>query len=128
MDERIKYWLDTAEYDMDTADAMFETKRYLYVGFMCHLIVEKLLKAYYVKALDKTPPYSHNLRLLAHESGLKDILDEEKLMFIISLQPFNIEARYPSYKDGLQKKLNNEICYQILSKTKELFQWIKQIL
>lgn len=29
-------WLKLAEYDLDTAEAMHETKRYLYVGFMCH--------------------------------------------------------------------------------------------
>jgi HEPN domain-containing protein len=46
MQESMKYWLDLSEYDMETAIAMFETRRYLYVGFMCHQVVEKLLKAY----------------------------------------------------------------------------------
>lgn len=42
--ERIEYWLDTAKYDLDTAKAMLETKRYLYLGFMCHLIIENVSK------------------------------------------------------------------------------------
>lgn len=36
MDEKVAYWLDLAEYDLETAMAMLETKRFLYVGFMCH--------------------------------------------------------------------------------------------
>lgn len=41
MNDRVKYWLEMLEYDFDTAKAMFETKRYLYVGFMCHQVIEK---------------------------------------------------------------------------------------
>jgi hypothetical protein len=32
--EKIQYWINLSDYDMETADAMLLTKRYLYVGFM----------------------------------------------------------------------------------------------
>lgn len=44
MEEKVRYWLEIAEYDLETARAMLETGRYLYVGFMCHQVVEKALK------------------------------------------------------------------------------------
>jgi hypothetical protein len=31
-----KYWVELSHYDLETAQAMLDTKRYLYVGFMCH--------------------------------------------------------------------------------------------
>jgi len=37
--------MDLAEYDIETAKAMLQTSRYLYVGFMCHQTIEKALKA-----------------------------------------------------------------------------------
>lgn len=40
------YWIERAEYDLETAKAMQQTGRYLYVGFMCQQTVEKALKAY----------------------------------------------------------------------------------
>lgn len=43
---KINYWIDMAGYDLDTARAMLQTGRYLYVGFMCYQAVEKSLKAY----------------------------------------------------------------------------------
>ncbi len=51
MEDRIQYWIDLADYDLETAKAMRQTQRYLYVGFMCHQAIEKILKAYYVKVL-----------------------------------------------------------------------------
>lgn len=36
MIDKITYWIEMAEYDLETAVAMLNTKRYLYVGFMCH--------------------------------------------------------------------------------------------
>lgn len=39
------YWIEIAKYDLETAEAMLKSKRYLYVGFMCHQSIEKILKA-----------------------------------------------------------------------------------
>ncbi len=44
------------------------------------------------------------------------------------LMPMNIEARYPSYKDELFKKLTMEYCRVLIDKTKELKQWIENLL
>jgi len=40
--ERVNYWVDLADYDLKTAEAMLETERLLYVGFMCHQTLEKI--------------------------------------------------------------------------------------
>lgn len=37
--DKVAYWLDIADYDLETANAMLITRRWLYVGFMCHLII-----------------------------------------------------------------------------------------
>lgn len=123
--EKIKYWIDLADYDLETAEAMYQTKRYLYVGFMCHQIIEKSLKAYYVKIKNQVPPYTHNLRFLTNDTGLSDEIDESTLSFIISLQPLNIEGRYPTYKDSILKFLTDEKCKSLIENTKEFFIWIK---
>ena len=49
VDEKVEYWLDIASYDLKTAQAMLRTKRFLYVGFMCHQVIEKALKKYLKK-------------------------------------------------------------------------------
>jgi len=41
MNDKAKYWIDIADYDIETAKAMLVSKRYLYVGFMCHQAIEK---------------------------------------------------------------------------------------
>lgn len=49
------YWLDCADYDLQTAQAMLQTKRFLYVGFMCHQAIEKGLKAVFVQQQPSAP-------------------------------------------------------------------------
>ena len=44
MDDKVIYWVEMSDYDVETADAMLATGRYLYVGFMCHQTIEKILK------------------------------------------------------------------------------------
>ncbi len=48
-EKTIQYWVDLSNYDLETADVMLKTKRYLYVGFMAHQTIEKILRAYFVK-------------------------------------------------------------------------------
>lgn len=86
----LEYWTNTAEYDIKTAEAMQEAKRFLYVGFMCHLVIEKMLKAHFVKVHKATPPYSHNLQYLAEKSGLFNELPNDYKDFLDSLQPMSI--------------------------------------
>lgn len=54
MTDTVKYWIELSDYDLVTADAMLESGRYLYVGFMCHQAIEEILKAYYAKFHDLT--------------------------------------------------------------------------
>ncbi len=65
MDDKIKYWLELSDYDLETAEAMLQSKRYLYVGFMSHQANEKIFKAFYVKLKSETAPFSHSLSFLA---------------------------------------------------------------
>ena len=125
MNDKAKYWIEMSDYDFDTAKAMFETGRYLYVGFMCHQVIEKLLKAYWSCVLDSPPLKIHSLSRLAEKSGLDTKMTEEQLDFIDVLEPLNIEARYPSYKERLMKSLNTERCTELLKMTNDLRTWIK---
>ena len=123
--EQIKYWSEISEYDLSTADVMLKNKKYLYVGFMCHQTIEKILKAYFVSMIKEIPPYIHNLTKLSKLSGLNKDLSEDQKGVLDVLEPLNIEARYPTYKDEIFKSLNETKCKQILSDTKELYLWIK---
>lgn len=126
MEKNVKYWLDISEYDLETAEAMLEKARFLYVGFMCHQAIEKIVKAYYQQELNQLPPKTHNIILLAQQSNLYDNLSDANKAFIEMLQPLNIEARYPDYRDRLLLSLNQDKCKSILQKTRELYKWIKE--
>ena len=122
----IQYWTELAEYDFETAKVMNHTKRFLYVGFMCHQSIEKVFKAYYVFKQGNNPPYTHNLMKLAKSGGFYSTLSAEEKDLIDTLEPLNIEARYPTHKEKLMRELNERFCTQLLERTKELFECIKE--
>lgn len=125
MNDRIKYWLELSEYDLDTAVAMLQTQRYLYVGFMCHQSAEKAFKAVLSSKTEQFPPKIHNLIRLAEQCELLEVLPEEYKKLIFMLNPLNIESRYPTYKEEMLKQLTLEKCKEIINNTKELISWIK---
>lgn len=127
MSESVKYWLNIADYDMETARAMLKTGRYLYVGFMCHQAIEKSLKAVISRdcAEGEIPPKIHHLLKLADRAGLYNEMSAEQQGFIKELNPMNIEARYSEYKDEIAAGLSNDVCTKMLAGTEELLCWIK---
>ncbi len=126
MDDKVKYWLELSDYDMETALAMLNSKRYLYVGFMVHQTIEKIFKAYYAFLKSETAPFSHSLSYLAKKGNFYEEFTEEQKDFIDQIEPLNVEARYPSHKERLLKSLTHEKCLEIIKQSKELQQWIKE--
>ena len=141
--DRSAYWVDLAEYDLDTAVAMLAAGRRLYVGFLCHQVIEKMFKAVIAKdgaippkvhALTRLAELSHladllskvhALTRLAELSHLADLLSDEQNGFIDALLPLNIEARYPADKDKLLEILTEAYCRELIAKTEDLRLWIK---
>ncbi|MBA4411058.1 MAG: HEPN domain-containing protein [Bacteroidota bacterium] len=125
MNEKVQYWIEISDYDLETAEAMLRSKRYLYVGFMCHQSIEKIFKAYFSGLKSETAPFSHSLSYLAKQGNFYNSFSEEQKDFIDQIEPLNIEARYPSHKERLLRSLTEVKCTEILRKTKGLQQWIK---
>ena len=128
MNESVQYWLDLTDYDIETARAMLNSGRYLYVGFMCHQVIEKALKAVIARgcAEGELPPKIHHLLKLADRAGLFNRMSPMQQSFIKELNPMNIEARYPEYKEQVAAGLTKEFCVGILVGTEEMLCWIKE--
>ena len=99
------YWLEIASYDLKTAEAMLNSKRFLYVGFMCHQSIEKILKGIYSKKHNKVPPRIHNLARLLKLVKLDNELPDNFIDLINELNPLNIATRYPDQELDIIKNL-----------------------
>lgn len=100
-EEEIRYWARIAKDDIRVARHLLDAGDRLHAMFFCHLAVEKMLKALFVKNTGSPPPPTHHLPRLAMESTLA--LSEEDVEFLNELLRFNIEARYPKDRDRIRK-------------------------
>ena len=124
--DKVAYWLDIANEDLEVAEDLFNAKRWLYVAFMCHQAIEKTLKAYWNAVREDEPPYVHNHRRLAEGAGLYVQMTDEQRRFLGQISNMNIEARYPEYKTGIARSLNKEKSREIIDETKQMQKWIIQ--
>lgn len=118
----IDHWILNSNDDYDTMMAMLDTKRYSWSLFIGHLMIEKLLKAYFVKVNDDYPPFVHNLLRLANDSNIK-ITNDLKLQ-LATISAFNINARYDDYKMSFQKKCTPKYTLEWINNIKQLRLWI----
>jgi len=91
---------------MEVAGHLFEKGDYHYCLFFGHLVLEKALKALYVKNVNSNPPFKHSLPLLAEKGQL--ILTRDQETFLEEVTDFNMEARYPDIKFSFYKKCTKE--------------------
>ncbi|MFA5863738.1 MAG: HEPN domain-containing protein [Phycisphaerae bacterium] len=122
MDKKPKEWLEQAEYDMDTAEYMFDGGRFFYSVFMCHLSIEKALKGMYVQKLKDTPPKTHNLIFLVEKIGIK--LPDDLYDFVYTLNGVSVPTRYPDDLKQLLKSFDKAKTIRVLKKSKEVLRWL----
>jgi len=121
----IKYWMQGSSKDFEAANALFEKKLYSQSLFFCHLSLEKILKALFMKRAKKIPPFTHDLRRLAELAGLD--LDKKRQEVLDEISIFNIAGRYAEEKLKFYKKYNNrKIAAKYLGITKDLVIWLKK--
>jgi HEPN domain-containing protein len=125
-DKLIKYWVDGSDDDFDTMNAMFDSKRFAWSLFIGHLMIEKLLKAYYVKVRSDYPPFIHNLLRLAEKADLE--LTDDKKEQLLTITVFNINTRYDDFKMSFKKQCTIEFTSEWINKLNELRQWIKALI
>ncbi len=127
MNNKVEYWINIAEYDLQTAKALLKTSRFLYVGFMCHQTIEKALKALIARncAEGELPPKIHDLVKLAVKGNLYNIMTDKQQDFIYKLNPLNIDSRYPDYEYNITESITEESYEELIVETEELLCWIK---
>jgi HEPN domain-containing protein len=117
------HWIATSDYDYETAKAMLASKRYVYVIFMCHLSVEKALKAAIVEFTDMAmPPKIHTLRRLADLAGL--VLSEDQRAFLDELTAQQQRTRYPEDLAVMNQLYTRHYAQRTLKQTKEFRTWL----
>lgn len=124
MKEETKNWLDMVEYDLATAKQMFKTGRFVYVIFMCHLAIEKTLKAIVCEETNKVPPKTHDLIYLINLG--KIVLPGDLLDFVGIINNAGIVTRYPEDLSKLISSYPKEITQKYLDKTSEVIKCIKR--
>ncbi|MBN2036292.1 MAG: HEPN domain-containing protein [Chitinispirillaceae bacterium] len=122
--KKVDYWHSLSEYDFETAKVMLEGSRYLYVGFMCHQAVEKALKAAHCRLVGTDPEYTHSLFRLAKNCTVYEQMPEQIIKTIDSLEPLNIETRYPTYREKLMKMMDKNRCQDLYYQTREVLSWL----
>lgn len=118
----VEYWLNSAEHDLDVAETLFQNRKYDWCLFIGHLVIEKVLKAFYVRDTGESPPWIHNLIRLAENTALH--LTDEQKQLLAKINDFNVEARYPDYKHVFYKLCTREFTEEYFAKIKEVYKWL----
>ena len=117
-------WFLQAEYDLETAEGNYKIGRYIYAIFMCHLAVEKALKAVYFKKHGQDPPRTHSLTYLIKKSEIQT--PENLYSFIAMLSAVSVPTRYPDQLVEMRKVYGKGKANDFISKSREVLQWLKE--
>lgn len=119
----VNHWLAASNHDFEVARSLFRTGKYDYCLFLCHLMLEKILKALVANVTKDHPPFTHNLLYLAGKANLK--LTRSQIQLLDEINEFNLEIRYPEDLKEFYKKVNKPYAKKYFDITLELWKWFR---
>ena len=119
-------WAEQARYDLDTARAMLDSGRHLYVLFCSQQAVEKMLKALVAKRQEELPPRIHQLVRLAEVASLE--MSDEQAGFLRELSAYYIQTRYPEEISDVASQVKEDEARRVLNRTEEMVRWLSSML
>jgi HEPN domain-containing protein len=117
-------WIALAQYDLETARHMLATSRFLYVIFLCHITLEKILKAHVTEVTQSLPVKTHDLLYLVKKIRLE--LPQNFLEFIGKINNASIPTRYPEDLSRAIKEYPEYVARDYLHQTEEVFEWLRR--
>jgi HEPN domain-containing protein len=122
--ESIENLVKSSNRDWATLLSMYECRRYYAALFFGQLVLEKLLKAIYIKKNNDSAPFIHDLKKIAKKSGLE--FDEKTGERLDIISGFNINARYDDYKDEFYRKATKKYAKDYIEVIKGIRLWLKK--
>ena len=120
----IDHWKESSDKDYQTMLHLFGSRDYNWALFLGHLVIEKLIKALYVKQKKTHAVHGHDLLRLM--SKLDVHLTEEQKDWLDRLTTFNLNARYDSYKQEFYRLCTKEFAEEWKNVIDTLREWLKK--
>ena len=124
MRKDVENYMSSSDYDFSTAKHLLRIGRYVYVIFLCHMSLEKMLKATFSKSLNRSAPKTHNLLYLLKETNTK--LPPEYFDFLSKINNASIATRYPEDLSKLISSFPKQVAKEYLEQTEKILVWLKQ--
>jgi HEPN domain-containing protein len=118
-EEHIDWWKSSSNDNWETAIYLKNGRQNLFALFAFHLVLEKLLKAHWVKDnVSNHPPRTHDLNEIYRQTELQ--LPFEQVDYLNAINTWNIEGRYPDYKNKIQQQASDQYLQYHLDKLSDL--------
>ncbi|RLD22511.1 MAG: DNA-binding protein [Bacteroidetes bacterium] len=118
----VQNWLDSADQNFATMKNLLRSGDYSWALFIGHLVIEKTLKALYVKKKNEHALFTHDLLRLSSKIGLD--ISEEQQDWLDEITTFNLNARYDNYKQLFAKLCTKEFTEVRISRIEIIRQWL----
>jgi len=121
--EYIEYWKQAAHKDWEVVQNLFDKANYPQALFFAHLVLEKLIKAHFVKDnASDYPPRTHNLVRLTSLTQLVFSMDD--LLFLDKMNDYQMEGRYPDYQFLIFKICDGPHTKNLLEEVEKIRSWL----
>jgi HEPN domain-containing protein len=122
IDSIVKHWKESSDQNYLTMQNLLKSKDFSWALFLGHLLIEKLLKAHYVKKHQIHAIFTHDLLRLARKAELDLTGDVEEWLDEIST--FNLNARYDNYKQDFYKLCTQEFTELWILRIENIRTWL----
>ncbi|MBK5285465.1 MAG: HEPN domain-containing protein [Bacteroidia bacterium] len=117
--KQIDYWTQSAKKDFETMQYLIKGKKFVHALFFGHLYLEKIAKAVWIKSNNENyPPKIHNILSVLQQAKVS--LEEKHQLFLLKLNQYQVEGRYPEDIEKLYKITDRKLVAEYVVTIKDI--------
>jgi hypothetical protein len=121
-EQMVRHWLYSSDVDFQAMETLFQKGHHVWALLVGHRVIEKLLRAYYVKEQGGSLPQTRHLLEVAQRANLDPSDDQVNLL--MEMASFPLDGDDWADEAAFYKKATRKFTETYVNRIVELRQWL----
>ncbi len=127
MQEPVEKYIKACDDDLQAIKILIDGGHYFYIPFLCHQALYKIFRGYFLEVLNRYPPLTSDLLVIADDTEIGLRLEESEREFVATLKVYPEVIANPVYRQKILDQNTKEHVQKVYAQTEAIVEMVRKL-